>query len=241
MPAAEFPQMSLSQMHDRLRLELLRRIQRGSLSISLLSRQTGFGPSHLSNFLHSKRRLSLEAMDRILAAQQMSPDDLLTVHGTRAWRDIDLSGIVPLVSHATAMHEPVVRPPAVQRLLHFPEELMRSARSRCGPGRKAWLRFVAIRAEAADAAAMRPLIFPDALMALDRHYNTLTQYHPEWPNLYAVRHESHLVVRFADFQAGRLVLRPHNRGAPVELMEMMGEESPGDFIVGRIVAVLNRF
>lgn len=233
--------MNFSQMHDRLRMELLRRIERGSLSISLLSRQTGFGPSHLSNFLHSKRRLSLEAMDRILAAQQMSPDDLLTAHGTRTWRDIDLSGIVPLVSHATAMHEPVVRASAVQQLLHFPEELMRHARSRCGSARKAWLRFVAIRAATADAATMRPLILPNALIALDRHYNSLTQYRPDLPNLYAIRHESQLVVRYADFQANRLVLRPHSRDAPVQLMALAGDESPGEFIVGRIVAVLNPF
>lgn len=241
MLAAEFQQMNLSQMHERLRLELLRRIGRGTLSISLLSRQTGFGPSHLSNFLRSKRRLSLDAMDRILAAQQMTPDDLLTAQGTHAWRDIDLSGIVPLVSHATAMHEPVVRPSAIQRLLHFPEELLRNARSRSGPARKAWLRFVAIRAGMTDAVAMRPIIHRDALMVLDRHYASLTQYHPERPNIYAIRHESQLIVRYAEFQGGRIVLRPHNRDAPVQLLEVSGEEYPSDLIAGRIVAVTNQF
>jgi hypothetical protein len=40
---ADFPQMTFSQMNERLRVELLRRIQRGTLSVSLLSRQTGFG------------------------------------------------------------------------------------------------------------------------------------------------------------------------------------------------------
>ena len=52
---ADFPQMNFTQMHERLRLELLRRIQRGTLSVSLLSRQTGFGQAHLSNFLNRKR------------------------------------------------------------------------------------------------------------------------------------------------------------------------------------------
>jgi len=46
----EFPHMNFTQMHERLRLELLRRIQRGTLSVSLLARQTGFGQAHLSNF-----------------------------------------------------------------------------------------------------------------------------------------------------------------------------------------------
>jgi hypothetical protein len=75
--AADFPQMNITQMHERLRLELLRRIQRGTLSVSLLSRQTGFGQSHLSNFLRSRRQLSLEAMDRIFAAQQLTIAALL--------------------------------------------------------------------------------------------------------------------------------------------------------------------
>ena len=64
-------------MHERLRLELLRRVQRGTVSVSLLGRQTGFGQAHLSNFLHSRRQLSLEAMDRILAAQHLTIADLL--------------------------------------------------------------------------------------------------------------------------------------------------------------------
>jgi hypothetical protein len=74
---ANFPQMNFTQMHERLRLELLRRIQRGTVSVSLLGRQTGFGQAHLSNFLHRRRQLSLEAMDRILTAQHLTVADLL--------------------------------------------------------------------------------------------------------------------------------------------------------------------
>ena len=72
MLVANYPQMNFTQMHERLRLELLRRIQRGTLSVSLLARQTGFGQPHLSNFLHSRRQLSLEGMDRLLAAQHLA-------------------------------------------------------------------------------------------------------------------------------------------------------------------------
>ena len=71
--------MNFTQMHERLRLELLRRIQRGTLSISLLARQTGFGQSHISNFLRCKRQLSLEALDRVLASQHIKAWDLLPV------------------------------------------------------------------------------------------------------------------------------------------------------------------
>src|SRR6202142_1568474 len=75
--AASFPPMNFTQMHERLRLELLRRIQRGTVSVSLLGRQSGFGQSHLSNFLHGRRQLSLDALDRILAAQHLAVADLL--------------------------------------------------------------------------------------------------------------------------------------------------------------------
>src|SRR3954470_10436031 len=71
--------MNFSQMHERLRLELLRRINRGTLSVSLLARQTGFGQAHLSNFLHNRRQLSLEALDRVMSAQHLGADDLLTI------------------------------------------------------------------------------------------------------------------------------------------------------------------
>ena len=69
--------MNFTQMHERLRVELLRRIERGTLSVSLLARQTGFGKSHLSNFLHSRRQLSLEGLDRMLATQHMACEGLL--------------------------------------------------------------------------------------------------------------------------------------------------------------------
>jgi hypothetical protein len=239
LPVAEFPQMNFTQMQERIRLELQRRIQRGTLSLSLLSRQTGFRPSHLSNFVHSKRQLSLEGMDRVLAALHMGMDDLLPAQDHRPWRGGEDMGSVPLVSHATAMYEPIVRSSSVHRMLHLPEELLREARTRSGPARKKWMRFVAIRIGVEDAAAMHPVVSPDALVLLDRHYNSLTQYRAGRPNLYAVRHELRLVVRYAEFQASRLVLRPHNRDAPVELVEMAGEESPGDFLAGRVVLVMN--
>src|ERR1035438_5443862 len=74
---ADFSQMNFTQMHERLRLELLRRIERRTVSVSLLARQTGLGQSHLSNFLRRNRQLSLESIDRVLAAQHLAAADLL--------------------------------------------------------------------------------------------------------------------------------------------------------------------
>jgi transcriptional regulator with XRE-family HTH domain len=38
------------------------------MSGKLLSAQTGIGQSHLSNFLHKKRKLSVESMDAVMKA-----------------------------------------------------------------------------------------------------------------------------------------------------------------------------
>jgi hypothetical protein len=232
--------MNFSQMHERLRLELLRRIQRGTLSVSLLARQTGFGQAHLSNFLHSRRQLSLEAMDRILAAQHVTVADLLPATTQRGfWPENENTGAVPVVSHATALFEPVIRPSAVQVMLHLLPGTLESVRARATNVRRAWQRFVAIRVSAADALPMEPLVLPEAIALIDRHYNSLLPYRPNRPNLYAVRHGAHLTLRYAEFQASRLILRPHNIAFPLELIALDPEESASDLLTGRIALIFN--
>ncbi len=240
MLVADYPQMNFTQMHERLRLELLRRIQRGTVSVSLLARQTGFGQSHLSNFLHNRRQLSLEAMDRILAAQHMTSGELLpAVYQRDAFPAGEEGSTVPVVSHATALFEPFIRPSAAQTMLHMPSGLLQSIRARVSAPRRAWQRFVAVRIPAADALPMEPLVLPEAITLIDRHYNSLMPYRPNRPNLYAVRHGSHLMLRYVDFVTNRLVLRPHNIAFPVDLLEVNSGEPPSELIVGRIALILN--
>jgi hypothetical protein len=232
--------MNFTQMHERLRLELLRRIQRGTLSVSLLARQTGFGQPHLSNFLHRRRQLSLEALDRVLAAQHLTAADLLPVMQLAgSFPLVDDESRVPVVSHAAALFEPNIRASVVQSMLHLPEGLLPSIRTRVSNSRRTWQRFVAVRVGAVDAAAMEPLVLPEAIALLDRHYTSLTPYRPNRPNLYAVRHGAHLTLRYANFTVNRLVLRPHSVVFPVDLIEIDPGESPSDLIAGRVAHVLN--
>lgn len=232
--------MNFTQMHERLRLELLRRIQRGTLSVSLLARQTGFGQSHISNFLHNRRQLSSEAMDRILAAQHLAAEDLLSGPRSLARSPGDMErDSVPLVSHPVALFEPVVRPSAVQSTIHVRKGLLQSLRSRASHTRRAWERFVAVRIPSADAMAMDPLVLPEAVVLLDRHYNSLHDYRPNRPNIYAVRHGAHLRLRYTDFQLNRLILRPLNMAFSVEVLEIAPGESPSDLLAGRVALILN--
>ena len=69
--------MNFLQLHERLRIEMLRRIERGVLTPSMLARQTRFVPAHISNFLNCKRMLSLNALDKVLLAQGLTVADLL--------------------------------------------------------------------------------------------------------------------------------------------------------------------
>jgi hypothetical protein len=237
---ANFPEMNFTQIHERLRLELLRRIQRGTLSVSLLARQTGFGQPHLSNFLHSRRQLSLEAMDRILATQHLTVADLLPViHHAGDSPDERESSSVPIVSHAAALFEPYIRPSTVHSMLRLPAGVLQSIHTRVTNPRRAWQRFIAVRIPSADALAMDPLVLPEAIVLIDRHYTSLVPYRPNRPNVYAVRHGSHLTLRYVDFLSNRLVLRPHNIVFPVDLVEVDPGESPGDLLAGRIALIMN--
>jgi hypothetical protein len=233
--------MNFTQMQERLRMELLRRIQRGTLSVSLLARQTGFAQAHLSNFLHRRRRLSLEAMDRILAAQRLAAADLLpaaqrTDHGLEG-QD---GSAVPVVSHAVALFEPMIRPAAIQAVLHLPASALRSVHARTSTSsRHTWERFVAIRVPSSDALPMDPLVLPEAIALIDRHYNSRVPYRPQRQNLYAVRRGSQLTLRYVEFLSNHLVLRPHNHAFPVRLIEVDPGESLDELLVGRIALILN--
>jgi hypothetical protein len=226
--------MTLSQMHERLRVELLRRIQRGTLSISLLSRQTKLGNSHLSNFLRCRRRLSIEAIDRILTAQHMAADELLPENARRS-----RFRFVPVVSHMAALFEPHMRASSIEMMLNVPPKALDSLKARPVESRRSWERFVAIRISARGEKDMEPVLLPDALAVIDRHYNSLIRHDENRPNLYAVRNGAHLSLRYVDFAASRLVLRPLSIASPVELIEMEPEVSPGEYLAGRVVLTIN--
>jgi len=236
---ADFPHMNFTQMHERLRLELLRRIRRGTLSVSLLARQTGFGQSHMSNFLRSRRQLSLEALDRVLSSQHITAWDLLPLDTRRSHVTEDTDA-VPLVSHAAALFEPHIQPSSVRTTLPVPPGSLDATHARTSQSRRAWQRFVAVSIPAAKALPMDPLVQPGALVVIDRHYTSLLGPRPNRNNIYAVRSGNQLWLRYVDFLANRMVLRPHNLEFPVDLIEIPPGESPGDLIAGRVALIFNQ-
>jgi hypothetical protein len=170
----------------------------------------------------------------------MTAGDLLPANYQREALPADEEGsAVPVVSHATALFESFIRPTAVQSQLRLPVGLLHSLRPRVSHSHRAWQRFVAVRIPGADSLPMEPLVLPEAITLIDRHYNSLMPYRPNRPNLYAVRHGAHLMLRYVDFTANRLVLRPHNIAFPVDLLEVPPGDPPSELIAGRVALILN--
>jgi len=232
--------MNFQDLHELLRLELLRRIELGSLTGTSLARQAGFQQAHISNFLNRKRALSLEGLDRVLAAQNLTVDQIMPLDlSAAAPPSTDPIDTIPVVSPSTAMDEAQVRPGAVIETIHVSASRLQD--NRACPSLKCvhWQRFLAVRADAQQAAAMDPMISTGAIVVLDRHYNSLAPYRTHQQTLYAVRCGTGLVLRYVEFDDGRLILRPLSLAFPVQLLALGLHETPADYIVGRVCLVIS--
>jgi len=232
--------MNFQELHELLRLELARRIERGSLTGRRLASQTGFQQAHISNFLNGRRSLSLEGLDRVLAAQHLTVDQLLPVELAAAVvPSAEPMETVPVVSPSAAMDEARVTEASVIETVQVPASRLYDNRARSAGKRAHWQRFVAVRADAQQTAAMEPLLPPGAIAVLDRHYNSLAPYRAQQPTLYAVRCGAALLLRYVEFNEGRLILRPYSREFPVQLLAPSAHESPTDYLVGRVCMVFS--
>jgi transcriptional regulator with XRE-family HTH domain len=233
--------MNFQDLHELLRLELVRRIEQGTLTGSRLASQAGFQQAHISNFLNRKRALSLEGLDRVLTAQNLSIDQILPLEMAGARADESAAEQVeevPIVSPSTAIHDSKIARTAIIETVPVVAARLNENRARPAPRRTQWERFVAVRVDAQQAAAMSPVLASGALAVIDRHYNSLAPYRANQPNLYAVRSGSMLMLRYVDFDERHLILRPFLREFPVQLIGLREGESPADYVVGRICLVV---
>lgn len=231
--------MNFQDLHEALRLEMLQRIECGALTGTELARQAGFKQGHISNFLNGKRALSLDGLDRVLAAQELSVDRLmagsLDLHAASA-ESVDS---VPLVAPSVAMEEALVRAASIIENVPIAPARLADNRGRPSPGRAHWQRFVAVRADDQQAAAMDPLLQPGCIAILDRHYTSTAPYRPHQRTLYAVRTAAGLALRYIEHGAGVLLLRPLALNFPVLPVPLAARETAADYLVGRVCLVLN--
>jgi hypothetical protein len=230
--------MNFSQLHERLRVEMLRRIERGSLSTSLLARKTNFQPAHISNFLHRRRKLSLKALDLILDCENLSVADLMPAREQAPLAAFAQYDVVPMVSQTAAIHETSISPASVLDIVRIQSGLLDSLAQKCTSSRRGWQRFVAVRISAPQAESMRPILRPKAILLIDRHYNSLIEYSKERKSVYAVRDGNLLRFRYIEFDGGRLVLRPHNLAYPVELLQPLAGKTYRELLIGRVFLLI---
>jgi plasmid maintenance system antidote protein VapI len=232
--------MNFQDLHELLRLELVRRIEAGTLTGSGLARQAGFRQAHISNFLNRRRSLSMEGVDRVLAAQDLTVEQILPLEIAARASPIEQRRVdeLPVVSASTAMDAPFVRPEAVIETIQVPTARLEDNHLRPAPKYAHWQRFLAIRADAQQTAAMAPVLSAGAVVVLDRHYNSLAPHRAHQRTLYAVRCGAGLLLRYVEFDDGRLILRPLSPDFPVQLLAMGAHESPADYIVGRVCLVV---
>jgi hypothetical protein len=147
--------------------------------------------------------------------------------------------IVPVVSPSAAMDDAIIPPASIIETIQVSASRLYDNRARPSPKYAHWQRFLAIRADTQQSAAMDPLLSPGAIAVLDRHYNSLAPYRAHQPTLYAVRCGAALLLRFVDYDEGRLILRPYSRDFPVQLLPLGSHETPADYIVGRVCLIFS--
>jgi len=234
--------MNFKDLHEFLRIETLRRVELGALTRTGLAKQAGFQQAHISNFLNRKRSLSLEGLDRVMAAQNLTLDQILPLELSASSSQAapeDSVDIIPVVSPSTAMEEAVVRPGSVIEMLHVAASRLQDYRSQPSAKHAHWQRFLAIRADSQQTAAMDPVITAGAIVVLDRHYCSLVPDRAHPRTLYAVRCCASLALRYVEFDDGRLILRPLSPNFPVQLIALGLHETPADYIVGRVCLVVS--
>ena len=244
--------MNFQDLHECLRLELIRRIEEGGLTGTRIAQQTGFQQGHVSNFLNRKRALSLEGLDRVLAAQQLTIEDILPVpvsaEGSSGGPDDGLAAgsapveqvaMVPLVSMSAAAEEAQIRPASVIEEVPVTAARLSDQRERVSRRVAGWERFVAVRCDSQQASAMEPLLAAGSVAVIDRHYNSLAPYHADQPTLLAVRYGAGILLRYAEFDDGRLILRPEAIACPVQLLAVAEDRLPSDYVVGRVCMIFH--
>jgi hypothetical protein len=234
--------MKFKVLQDNLRRVLWERIESGELTGLRLAQRTGFKQAHISNFLNKKRGLSLEGMDKVLSVQHLSVLDLLDPAEVNRRASIlppsvDEFENVVLTDASTAATQPFINSMHVKEILKFKKNFLQRLRAETEGDRSGWQRFVLIKVDAKEAAAMYPRLLPGATLLIDRHYNSLTPYRKGEFNMYAVLKKDTCAIKYVEEAGDQLILRPHKQSSPIEVITIDEGKSASDYLVGRVCYV----
>src|ERR1700690_1512600 len=141
--------MTIQDLQESLRVHIRARIGRGELTGSGLSQSAGLQQSHLSNFLNSRRGLSLESMDRLLATLRMEVLDLADGREIQRRARPAVPGEecqdIPLVSAERAARVARFTRRQIDGSAGFSKAVLRRLRPHDVQHRADWLRFALVR------------------------------------------------------------------------------------------------
>jgi len=228
--------MTIQDLQDELRSQVRARIARGDLTGSELARDAGFPQGHLSNFLNSRRGLSLESMDRLLRALKVGVLDL--VSDEELQQRAPPRGEVEPVAVVSAENAALARFRADQvlEMRSFNAAFLRRLKPRVAVDRSDWQRFVLVRLDGRSASGMFSFAV-GATLLVDRHYSSLQPYRRMHPNLYAVQIAERCVAAYISLCDNCLVLRPHGADPQVEIVRLARGRSYADYVIGRVCHV----
>lgn len=235
--------MKAKQLQENLRRMLRKKMNGSRWTGTALAERAGLQQAHISNFINGKRGLSLEAMDRVLATLRLSLLDLLDPADINQWANVPVSPDahfqnIPLVTGYAQVLTPRITRGISHDILKFPSRFLRSLRPACKHARDHWERFVAMRVQAREAMGMFPRLLPGATVLIDRHYNSLKPYRPGDCNMFLVcKLNGECTIRYVEIAAGRLILRPHNRAYPLQVLLLPTRHPISHYIVGRIAHI----
>lgn len=232
--------MNFQDLHELLRLELVRRIEAGLLTGTRIAAQAGFRQAHISNFLNRKRALSLEGLDRVMAAQALTIEEILPVQLAATGykpETPEAVAMVPLVSLSAAATEAQIQAASVIEEVPVTASRLSDQRERVSRQTLGWDRFVAVRCDSQQALAMEPVLAVGSVAVIDRHYNSLAPYHADERTLLALRTGAGLLLRYAEFDDGRIILRPAAIDCPVQLLAIAEDRLPSDYVAGRVCMI----
>jgi hypothetical protein len=231
--------MNFSQLHERVRIEVLRRIENGSLNATLLAHQVDCSAAHISNFLRRRRKLSIAVLDKVLLSQSLNLADFyaegryLQSPGVRPVAAMS-SDSVPLIEPMIAAYSIRIPSGSIIDMVKVGGGVLGSLRDKCSAERRRWDRFVAVQMWEEEAALMQPLLPMSAIVLIDRHYNSAIAYAPGRPTIYAVRIANRLRFRLVALLDRHLVLRTRQAEHVPELLALTHGMTTADVIVGRV-------
>jgi len=226
-------------LQERLRERLLAHIHAGELTGLQLARAAGFQQAHVSNFLNRKRGLSLEAMDAILKAASISLEELIPASVSEHGRNRNNGPqdnefvTIPIVDEENCFATQVPKT-AYRASIQVASSVVQRFRPAMHTPRPHWERFVALHVKEEDVAAMWPRLSRNTIAVIDRHHNSVSENGSGAPNMYLVRTESGVQIRYVQIAGLFLLTRAHAADVRCEVIGSRGAPEAHAAIIGRL-------